>query len=305
MILPLEIKFLRKYSQNDSENIRLTISAHLIWLSKKSWHLAEELAGNIIKHFCSEELLNKICGALLRNRPDEFKDKPTDVETEILGLFVEVDELREYWCKEFIAKFSRKTPQILIKLVRERAKKKKQLYNQKDIFKKVFPDWKKRADFPILFQTVVSWSNQGTQLNILAGEVLGTFYDDDVLQNVKNSVRPESADTIKRAAVIASTFPKDKDVIDLFAWLLQIAEPHGEDVFNKVTREFQSTTWQEARIRSIGQPSNFHINIKEQCERILKSKALSRKVRRIFENSLDAMEQAIKNNLEQDKEMFE
>ena len=304
-LISLEIEFLKKYAQNESENIRIIISQNLLSVAKNSWLLSQELAKRLIKHTCSRKLLDNICRALIRNRPEQFKESPTKVESRILNLLIEIDELRDYGCREFIVKFARREPKILLRLVEERHKLKKSLYELKNIFRKVIPDWKKRKDFHQIFEKICTWANQGVRLNPLANEVLGLLYDDNILQMVKSSINHDNPNSIIKAAQIASNFPKSDNFFDLFAKLFELAEPHGDKIFETVASRFSSAAWTGAWSRSTGQPSDFHLNIKTQCERILSSKNLSIRVRKVFESNIKGVDQAIQDDLNGDRELFE
>jgi len=236
---------------------------------------------------------------------DEFKNEPTDTENHILSMLAEVDELREYWCWQFIAKFAKKEPDILLSLSEERKKREKNLYHLKDIYQEVVNDWKKRTDFPDIFERIISWAAQDDVFGLITRSILDIFYDDETLKIVKDSVNQEEPDSIVKAADIISNFPKDSEFFNSFADLLEVAEKHSGEIFKKVARIFQSATFYGEINRTVGQPSDFHLNIKAQCEKILISRNFSRNLRKIFEDCIKSVEHQIEKDLTEDKEMFD
>lgn len=97
-----EIDFLKKCSKQPSEEVRLAVANKVGIIRKVSWPLAEELSGKLVEKPVSQEILDRICSALLHNRPDEFKRNPTTTERRILNAFKDIEEIKKFWCLEYV-----------------------------------------------------------------------------------------------------------------------------------------------------------------------------------------------------------
>ena len=301
-----EATFHEKYAENPSEKTRMAIAFNLSRIGKTDWFMAEKLAGKIIKQPGTEKMLDEICGALLHNRPEEYKDVISETEKQIFSVLSKQEKIKQYWCQKFIAKFARNEPAILLNLVKEKGDEYKFHYYSKDIFEKVIPEWKKRPDYLNILSEITSWIDLNSDLARLSEQLFEILYDEDTLEFIKDSMNPDSQDSILKTAKIISNFSKYDTFFDFFVIIFEAAENHGDDLLKKIQGIFNSSLfWIVEFQRTIGKPSDTDLNAQSHCERILESEKLTRKVRKVFENTLKQAKKRIENDLAEDKEMFD
>jgi DNA-binding Lrp family transcriptional regulator len=303
---PEEIELLKTFSLHGTEKIREVIAATpLRFTSQLSWYLTEEIAGNLIKNQCSPKALDEICCALLHDRPVELGDALKETERKVLSLLVDLEKIDEYWCQSFIAKFASKNPQLLLDFVRRREANGKELFRLKDVFNKVAPEWKKRADFLELVGEIGSWVTQEGEISIIGGDALEIIHDDDCLKNLEASVNRDNPTSIVRAAKIAANFPKNDKFYDFFALLLDLAQIHGKEIFEEVSHQFYiNLIWRYSDSRKIGEHSPRLLKVKNQCSRILESEAIPREVKKVFAKCLNHVDRELDQERLSDEELF-
>jgi len=250
-------------------------------------------------------MLDEICSALLHHRPKSLKATPTKIEKAILSLFPKIDNLEEYWCLEFIAKFSEKNPTIILRLAEKMARDKRDVYHLKNVFSKVVPKWKLRKDFFRIINRIKSWLNKSSRLSILAHEILPTFYDPDTLDSLMNYIDKEKPNSIIDTARVVSSFPKNDYFFNAFTELLAMAEPLGEEAFRHVTSILSSSLWLKQGSRTIGKPSQADIDAKNESQKILKANNIPSKVRKVFQEMVKQANDRIHNDMEHDAEFLE
>ena len=220
-------------------------------------------------------------------------------------MLVNLEKIDGYWCKSFIAKCASKNPQLLFDFVRSREANDKELFRLKDVFYKVAPEWKKRADILELVGEMGSWVTQEGEISILGGDALEILYDDDSWKNLEASVNPNNPTSIVRAAKIAANFPKNDKFYDFFALLLDLAQIHGEEIFEAVSHQFYiNLIWRYSDSRKIGEQSPRLLKIKSQCSRILEFETISRKVKKAFEKCLNHVDRELDQDRLSDEELL-
>jgi len=85
--------------------------------------------------------------------------------------------------------------------------------------------------------------------------------------------------------------------------LLKAAEK--QKVFKEVSKNFSMATWPDSIKRTVGQPTDYHLNVKALSQNILDSHVLSWKVKKVFENAIKRMDDEIERYLREVKERFE
>jgi hypothetical protein len=303
---PVEIDFLKEFSLNGTENIREAIAASpLFSVSRSSWYLTEEIVRRLIKNPCSPKALDEICSALVHDRPIDLGKEPTETEKEVLFLLEELEDIDGSWYGSFIAKFANESPKILFDFARQREVKGKNLFGLERVFGKVAPEWKKRSDLLELVAELGSWVTQSWGLSDLGGEALKLLFDDDSWKNLEASINSEDPLSIIKAAGVAANFPKDEKFYDFFVMLLGIAQANGMEVFRKVSNQFfNDLIWKGDQSRKIGEPSPHLLEIKSQCKRILRLKALSREIRDVFKKCLTNVDREIEQEKLRDEELL-
>jgi hypothetical protein len=302
----IEIDLLKKFSLHGTDRIREAIAASpLRFTSRLSWYLTEEIARRLIKNQCSPKVLDEICYALTHDRPIELGNAPTQTEREVLSLLVVLDMIDGHWCRNFIVKLASKTPQILLDFAKERERKEKGLFYLEEVFDKVAQEWEKRNDLAEVVAELGSWITQEGEISTLGGEALKFLYDNDSWNNLEASINPDDPLSIVKAAKIAANFPKDDKFYDFFVLLLDLAQTHGEEVFKGVSHQFfTNLIWRGSGVRTVGKHSPHLLEIKSQCERILRLEDISREVKKVFEKCLNHVDQELNWERVSDEELF-
>ena len=306
VFLDKEIAILRTFSAHPSERVRAAIADNLSRVSRFSWQIAEELTANMIKHSCSQKTLDEICCGLIHNRPPEYRDKPTATEEAVLARFQDLEEFERHWSLDFIGRFARTTPDVILELIEKRAKAEKGIYELKNVFsEQLVSMWKAQPGFPQIFARIASWTKGGTRLSMLADDILPAFYDTQTLNGIVQSIETNNPDSIIDAADIISAFPKEAEFFDAFAKLFSMAEPHGSQTFKRITGILSTSLWVGGGSRSIGSPSPADISAKQQTQRILDRKDISSRVRSAFHSLMEQIEGRIQSDREHDAEFME
>lgn len=303
-----ELRFLKRFASHPSQKVRTAIAKCLVGYSKNDWYTCLEIACRLVDEEVSEEMLEDICDALVHNRPEGYAFAPAEAEKKIIDYLINIPRLDKFWCIEYIEKLSQKSPQVLFDLIEKRAQLGREVHGIAEMTQKASNQWKKRSDFTKLLETIFKWAAQNNEIGYYAREMLpnfGSLQDPLILNCIKQLIQTGDKDGITSSARIASAFPKDDKLYDLFADLMKFALIHGEETFSRVAGIFSSAIWTGDWTRSLGQPSDFHQNIIDQSERILKKGDLPRKVRKFFEAERNLAQRDIKDDLMRDEELFE
>lgn len=105
------------------------------------------------------------------------------------------------------------------------------------------------------------------------------------------------------AGKFAPNLPLDGKLFDLFASLLQLAELHGGCVLKSIASDFNAALLRYQNNRTCDRAPDFFINLKQQCQRMMRLPFISDEVRKIFQEYLAYIEQQVTNdNIERKKQ---